>query len=294
VVAMYLKQRKMSVSLIEPCFDNLHDILRNMEVELRPLPEEALADPESIYAELVKWVTSDALFLVDPNNPTGSSLLRHGRSGFAEVARFCRDHNKILVIDLCFAAFALCDDRLGRIDIYELLEEVGVTYMVLEDTGKTWPVQDAKCALISTSDDIWNDVYNIHTSVLLNVSPFVLNMLTRYVEDSIQDGFASVRDVLEQNREVARKALHDSILEYQTPAANVSVAWFRVRPPELTATELQRILVRDEIYVLPGTYFFWHEPARGERFVRIALARDPVMFAEAVTRLREVLDRHDW
>ncbi len=31
-------------------------------------------------------------------------------------------------------------------------------------------------------------IYDIHTSVLLNVSPFTLNMLTRYLRDSESDG----------------------------------------------------------------------------------------------------------
>ena len=34
VVATYLMQRKLSVSLIEPCFDNLHDLLKNQGVPL--------------------------------------------------------------------------------------------------------------------------------------------------------------------------------------------------------------------------------------------------------------------
>jgi hypothetical protein len=55
---------------------------------------------------------------------------------------------------------------------------------VIEDTGKTWPIQDAKAALIKCSRDIYPDIYNIHTSYLLNVSPFILNLVTRYVLDS--------------------------------------------------------------------------------------------------------------
>lgn len=292
VAGMYLKQHDMSVSLIEPCFDNLIDLLRNMQVSLSPVPETVLAEPGHIYERLTETCEGDALYLVDPNNPTGFTLLAQGIDGFREVVRYCVDNDKLLMIDFCFASFALCDEKIGRFDVYELLEESGVTYMVIEDTGKTWPIQDAKCAMITASRDIHPEVYNLHTSVLLNVSPFVLNMVTHYVEDSIVDGFASVRRIIEENTGTVRNALAGTILEYQEPVVSTSVAWFRILPAGPKAEELQAELLQEEVYVLPGTYFYWNEPARGERFVRLALARDPEMFRLAMDRMRKVLMRH--
>jgi len=294
VAAMYCAQRDMTVALVEPCFDNLVDLLKHMQTPLAALPEHYLADPETIYDNLKK-IEADALYLVDPNNPTGFSLLKDGRRGFEEVVRFCKDHGKMLLIDFCFASFALCDPRHDRFDIYELLEDSGVTYAAIEDTGKTWPVQDAKVAMITASEDIREDIYNIHTAVLLNVSPFVLNVLTHYIEDSIQDGFGSVRDVIEENRCTARGALIGTVLDYVEPVVNTSVAWFRLTAPELTATEMQRLfLAEEQVYVLPGTYFYWRQPEKGERYIRIALARPPETFAAAMTAMRGVLDRHGW
>jgi aspartate/methionine/tyrosine aminotransferase len=291
VAAMYLKDGGKTVSLIEPCFDNLTDLLRNMQVKLAALPESVLSEPDLIYDLLRQTVHTDALFLVDPNNPTGSSLAVHGLRAFAEVVRFCVDHGKILVIDFCFAAFALCDEAIGRPEVYRLLEESGVSYLAIEDTGKTWPIQDAKCALLTVSRNLYPQIYNLHTSMLLNVSPFVLNLVTAYIEDSIGDGLASVRDLLARNRAVARTALDGSGLTYQEPAVETSVAWFRIESAQQSATVLQRELVRHEIYVLPGTYFFWDSTALGERFIRLALARDPVLFAEGMWRTRAALDR---
>ncbi|MCQ6553755.1 aspartate/tyrosine/aromatic aminotransferase [Streptomyces sp. C10-9-1] len=292
VAGMYLKQRGMSVALVEPCFDNLVDLLRNMQVPISPLDESALHDRGTLYERLAEQVDADAIYLVDPNNPTGFTLLAEGLEGFREVVRYCVDHDKVLVMDFCFASFALCDETIGRVDVYDLLEESGVTYMVMEDTGKTWPIQDAKCAMITASRDIQDEVYNLHTSVLLNVSPFVLNMVTQYVEDSISDGFASVRGIIETNAEAARKALSGSVLEFQEPVVGTSVAWFRITPEHLTATELQAVLFDEEVYVLPGTFFYWNTPARGERYLRLALAREPEVFAGAMERMRKVLERY--
>jgi aspartate/methionine/tyrosine aminotransferase len=294
VVGMYLARRGASVTLVEPCFDNLADVLRNCGVPLRALPEELLHGPGPLEPRLATAVDTDALLLVDPNNPTGSSLLGRGpdgRDGFEQVARFCRDNRKLLILDFCFATFGVGDPRVERFDVYELLDSVGVSYITIEDTGKTWPVQDAKCAICCCSDDIYRDVYDIHTSVLLNVSPFVLNMLTAYVRDSIGDGLRSVRDVLLLNRDAVLKATDGSILSYCEPMVDVSVAWFRITDPSLSATCLQRELLADEVYVLPGTYFYWSRRDPGERFVRVALARDPETFAEGMVRLQRGLDR---
>lgn len=288
VAAMYLHQRGMSVSLVSPCFDNLVDLLKHMRVDLRSFPEESLHDVDRIY-ERLSAVTTDAIYLVDPNNPTGFTLLKDGKRGFAEVIRFCKDTGKILIMDFCFASFVLCSDGLDRIDIYRMLEESGVTYLAIEDTGKTWPVQDAKCAMLTASEDIRQDIYNIHTAVLLNVSPFVLNFLTHYVEDSIDDKFASVADLIKKNRAVARKMLADTVLEHIEPVVETSVAWFRITQPDLTATQLQEQLFSNEIYVLPGTFFYWDNPDRGERYIRIALARRPEEFADAMAAMRKVL-----
>ncbi|MEV6608723.1 aminotransferase class I/II-fold pyridoxal phosphate-dependent enzyme [Kutzneria sp. NPDC051319] len=292
VAAMFLRRRGMSVSLIEPCFDNLVDLLKNMDVPLAAVDESVFAELDGIYDGLRRTVTTDALFIVDPNNPTGFSLLKDGSSGFEQVVRYCVDHNKTLLIDQCFASFALADKNVDRFDVYRLLEESGVTYLIIEDTGKTWPIQDAKCAMLTTSDDIYPDVYNLHTSVLLNVSPFVLNFVSHYIEDSIDDSLASVGDVIARNREVVRTGLAGTVLEYIEPVVNVSVAWFHITDPNLTATRLQQILQEAEVYVLPGTYFYWNRPERGERYVRLALARDPGLFAQAIRVMSETLRAH--
>lgn len=289
-VATFIMRRRMTVSLIDPCFDNLHDILANMHVPLLPLKEEILTSGPGLYTRLENTVTGDVLALVDPNNPTGASLLIHGGEAFDEVVHFCKDHNKILMIDLCFAAFALMDPQLGRPDIYRRLEASGISYLVIEDTGKTWPVQDAKCALLTCSTDLHAEVYDIQTSILLNVSPFILNMLSAYLDDSEADGFVSIKSVLDGNRAYLRDTLSHSRLRLIEPEVPVSVAWLEITSPELTASRLCELAYRDNVYVLPGTYFFWSRPRVGERFVRIALARDPARFRASINALKGTLD----
>jgi len=144
-------------------------------------------------------------------------------------------------------------------------------------------------AIVEQLPTLW---YNIHTSVLLNVSPFVLQLLRAYVEDSIDDDLASVRSVSLANREAATAILADSVLEYQPPTVDVSVAWWKINHSRLWATRLHADLMDIGVSVLPGTGFYWSTPSRGEGHVRVALAREPQMFSSAMVQLREALQAY--
>lgn len=292
ITATYLRKHNLTVGLIEPCFDNLHDLMKHMQVPMSPLDESLFQDSDAVYGNLVEHAADlDAIVLVDPNNPTGFSLFAEGNQAFLEVVRFCREHDKLLVLDLCFAAFMITSGG-ERCDVYDILESSGVRYIAMEDTGKTWPLQDAKCATIMSSRDLNDDIHNLVTSVLLNVSPFILRLVTRYVQDSGADGFASVREVLDTNRQLARDSLDGGLLSYCPPQINTSVAWFRINDPAVTADELQRYLQTHQLYVLPGKYFYWHRPERGQSYIRLALARKPEVFAEAMGAMKSALEAY--
>lgn len=298
IFANYFQKKKLSVSLITPCFDNLHDILMHMQVPLKPLKEDWLHNHDKIYENLKKNVKTDVIFLVSPNNPTGWELTGSDKKdyakGFKEVIRFCKDHNKILAFDFCFASFILPDLNIPTFDVYKLLEQSDVSYLTVEDTGKTWPLQDAKVALIKTSKDIYEEIYNIHTAYLLNVSPFILNLVTAYIQDSMKDRCKSIYTLLDRNRNIAQGIMDGSMLEFQKPQSEVSVAWFKIKSPKVKATELQAyILNTKHVYVLPGTYFFWHDRKIGEHFIRVALARDTEMFEPAIKLVREAVNEYE-
>ena len=293
ITATYLRKRDMSVGLIEPCFDNLHDLLKHMEVPLSPLDESLFRSAKDVYANLQTAAAKvDAIFLVDPNNPTGTSMFANGAQTFMEVARYCRDHGKLLILDFCFAAFIKTAGG-SRVDAYAILDEIGTQYIIMEDTGKTWPLQDTKCATIMSSRALNADIYSIVTSVLLNVSPFILQVVTEYINDSEADGFASVRDVLQTNRRVAREYLEGTMLRYIEPAIETSVAWFEIQRDDLSGDDLQAYLLTHQAYVLPGRYFFWSHPEQGRSFVRLALARDPDAFEAALQVIRQALEAYD-
>ncbi|MCP1454291.1 pyridoxal phosphate-dependent aminotransferase [Pseudomonas kilonensis] len=292
ITATYLRKRNMSVGLIEPCFDNLHDLLKHMEVPLTPLDEALLQSSTDVYAKLQAAAANvDAIFLVDPNNPTGTSMFAEGADTFVEVARYCKDHGKLLILDFCFAAFIKAAGG-SRVDAYAILDDIGTQYIIMEDTGKTWPLQDTKCATIMSSQVINADIYSIVTSVLLNVSPFILNVVTQYIRDSSDDDFESVRSVLDVNRAAARRHLQGSFLNYLTPKIETSVAWFEILRDDVTADDLQAYLMAYEVYVLPGKYFYWSQPQAGQKYIRLALARKPAEFEQAVETIALALENY--
>lgn len=292
-IANFLLKKKLSVSLLEPCFDNLYEILMHLEIPLHPLPEEALQDASCIYEQLETHVKGDAIFIVDPNNPTGFTLLgKRNRPAFEELVRFCKEHNKILIIDYCFANFLMKDEEFELYDTYKILKDSGVSYIAIEDTGKTWPVQDAKVAMVKVSEDLYPEMYSIYTAYILNVSPFILNFLTEYVRDSHKTDFSTTQNLLNTNRHHLQQLLEGTILKLHKPQAKVSVAWCEILNPELKATQLQELLsALGGVYVLPGTYFFWCNPEKGERYLRIALARDTDNFIEGMALMKETLTK---
>ncbi len=293
ITSNYLLKKKLSVSLMHPCFDNIADILKHMDVPITPLEEYWLHNPDTLYEDLKNNVHSDALFIVDPNNPTGFTLFQFGRRGWEELIRFAKENNKLLLFDFCFASFMLPDKDLDVFDLYELLETSGVSYIAYEDTGKTWPLQDTKVAILKTSKDIYSDIYNIYSSYLLNVSPFILNLVNEYILDSERDHFASVFDLLECNRSIAREILQDSLLEPIEPICKVSVLWCKIKNSDIRATNLKEYLTQFRVHILPGTYFFWGDTGKGEYFVRIALARNSDIFQKGIQELRYALDNYE-
>jgi aspartate/methionine/tyrosine aminotransferase len=71
------------------------------------------------------------------------------------------------------------------------------------------------------------------------------------------------------------------------------VAWFKINHDTLWATRLHADLMDVGVAVLPGTGFFWSRPSRGQDYVRIALARDPQMFASAMKQLSAALRSYE-
>ena len=290
IISTFLKNKNISTSLLHPCFDNLYDLLKYTQVDVSSLEENWLHDSDKVYENLKYNIKGDSIFLVEPNNPTGFSLSVHGDKGWDELIRYAKDYNKLLIFDFCFSAFMHGEKGPDLFDRYEMLDRAGVSYIAIEDTGKTWPLQDTKISMIKMSDNLYREIYDIHSSYLLNVSPFVLNLVTQYILDSEKDKFFSVISLITRNREIAIKKLSGSILTPLNQEVGVSVLWCKILNSKISSTALTNFLAHHEIHVLPGTYFFWNKKETGEEYVRIALARDSEVFIDYIDHLVSALN----
>jgi aspartate/methionine/tyrosine aminotransferase len=282
IIANYLRLNRLSLSLIEPCFDNLADIFHRHQVPLHPVPDALLEAPRDTFERALSTLDSDAICLVTPNNPTGSTL---AEGNLRSLLRFCKERRKLLILDNCFRAYL---PRHGVYDQYQLVLDSGIDAVLVEDTGKTWPTSEIKAPFFSVSraGGLFNRIYDIYTDFLLHVSPVGIKLMHEFIRLSQQDDMASIHGLVGVNR----KALYDNLKgTFLTPCERpfASVAWLRI-DHSLTGLEFKQILDEHGVFVLPGNQFFWHDRRQGEKFIRVALTRDADMFGEAAALLGEV------
>jgi aspartate/methionine/tyrosine aminotransferase len=268
MIAHYCHRQGKSVALIEPIFDNIPNTLRAMGVPLEVLPEEVLhgADLPAALATL----SADVVWIVCPNNPTGHVL---SETAFESLIESCRRLGKTLVVDFCFRFYA---PELAAWSQYQRLQRSGISFITIEDTGKTWATLDMKIGMLICSEDLREEFYHRHDDLLLNVSPFHLALLTAFIDDTIIHGAdATIGYFVRENLDIVRDAFADSDLRVTNDAApTVTVAWIRIETG-VGGEELWAALRRRNIHILPGSNFYWQTPAKGRSFIRIPLARDP-------------------
>jgi aspartate/methionine/tyrosine aminotransferase len=280
IVANFLRKRALRTALIEPTFDNLPSILRRVGVDVVALREEDLFPVPRL--EHIARLDVGAIFIVLPNNPTGKLI---DRSAFSELARFCADTNKILIVDFSFRFFA----EAMYWDQYGLMIDLDCDFLFIEDTGKTWPSLDLKISLLTPSRRLYDETYIIHNDFLLNVSPFILLLLCQYIESTKNLGIEHVvTNIVRKNRDYLRTTLAGTYLKPVNLDSSISVEWLEIISVYSGENIWQRLSAKG-VYVLPGSNFYWNSPNAGTSYLRVTLMRDPLMFRAAADRFVSVL-----
>lgn len=278
VVANYLRLKKMSVGLLHPTFDNLADILKRHHVKLKPIEEYMLYDVN----KYLKALRTDAIFLVCPNNPTGLELTKRE---FKNIVDFCKKENKLLILDQSFRFYS----SYTTWDQYKTLIESGISFIVLEDTGKTWPTLELKLGITVCSNDIYDELNDINNDFVLNVSPFTFKLLTHYIlAEGLEAGKLKARRIVNENRSYLLSKLENTPITVVNPKSSLSVVWVKL-PKGWKGSELAAWLANKNIHVLPGFPFYWNDHRKGESFIRVALLRPTSVFKKAAEDLRNQL-----
>lgn len=276
IVANYLRLKGMSLSLMEPCFDNLADIFKRHHIPLEPVPDEAVRQGRIV--EVLSAQKCEAILLVLPNNPTGTRLCR---SGLKDLLAHCQRSGKILIVDSSFRFY----DPEYFWDQYELLGESDAPYIVVEDTGKTWPTQEVKVSILAMHPCLWRDLYDVYTDMTLHISPFVLDFVGEFLEDSRLGGLARLHAEISQNRRVLYSSLDRSLL-VPVEEPFMSLSWLFVERG-ISADFIRDQLAARGVNVLSGRHFFWSS-RENDSYLRVALARSARTLEQAAKVISEV------
>lgn len=272
------------VALIEPVFDSIPSTLHRENVEVVSLPE-CDCTVDRLPAALAR-LDPAVVWLVTPNNPTGRVL---SEPEFRTLVELCGERHCTLVLDSAFRFFTTGPDDWSK---YRILEDSGVSYVVLEDTGKTWPANEMKVGLTVCSEDMYPDLSRLHDDLLQSVSPFHLRVLREFIEDSARHGIQNtVLPLMRNNRAILRSVLAGDVFRFVTePDSAIPVDWVHLADC-LDCETLAQETIRNGVHVLPGINFFWSQPERGRQFLRIALARDPELVQRGAEILGQAADR---
>ncbi|MEI5100662.1 aminotransferase class I/II-fold pyridoxal phosphate-dependent enzyme [Streptomyces sp. PmtG] len=276
-VGRLLQRRSGRVALIHPTFDSIADLLRG-HVDLLPIAEPVLTE-----GDWDRAIPTDVtcLYLTVPNNPTGWRL---DEAAMTELARWSAEREVLLCVDTSFRGF----DQRTQYDMYRILEAAGTDYILLEDTGKLWPMLELKLGFLAVSARMERPIKKIMSEVLLSVSPLVLRLVEELSKDYAADGMSQLHELIYTNRRLVAETVTDldgvTLLD---PDSRVSVCRLRL-PSADKSLSARRALKERGVHVLPAGQFYWADPSGGTDQVRIALARDPHTLAEALHRMADV------
>lgn len=303
-VATWLAEKQLKTALIEPTFDNLFLILKRRGVELSSLSEESLhnlpdtaldfsplsqgsnAAYKTAYKELFKEV--DAIFLVNPNNPTGKVLTKEQ---FSSIVETCAETCKVLILDNTFRFFVP-----QLYDTYKILLDSGVTFLSIEDTGKVWPTQEIKASLLFTSENIIKEVHIIYDEIFLCHSNFALGILAEFLNDAHVRGLdQAVWNGVAARRKLFRNKLAGTALTIHPESLDsmISVEWVMIQDHFKHDLDLSEFFQEKNLVLLPGRQFFWSKKgtAATTNFARFALLKPEAEFLSAIDVLANELGR---
>lgn len=272
VAANLCRRENWTVGILHPTFDNIPDIFRRHDIKIVAVDEHLVeASDWSILDEM------DCFLMVLPNNPTGLSM---SENEFLSLARAAKDKDVILILDFSFRFF--CP---SFYDQYGILDEIGCSYVAIEDTGKTLGHHDMKIGFSVASPDLIDAIRLITDDILLNVSPFTILFLGKCFDlYRKKNGLQELKSLVATNYETLEQCISNTPLVLESHGRHLSCAWLRSDIP-VSTSKLVNALLEDGIGVLPGQPFYWSDPEKGRNHVRIALLRDAQNFREGMTRM---------
>jgi aspartate/methionine/tyrosine aminotransferase len=280
-----LASRCPRVALVTPTFDNLNQLCVRRGCKMVPISDRSLGRVQSTHdaVELLRPLHVNALFMVFPNNPTGLSW---NSAQFRAIAEACKNLKMTLVVDRTFRFF-----EREFFDDYAVLDEVGVSHIVIEDTGKTWSTLELKTSLIVTSRD-WVDLVDvIYSEIFLSSSSLAVAIHTEFLTRTAEIGLdAAIWSAVDSRRLRLRRVLDGTALKAAPTAGNswLSVEWLDCSATGLDDRACEALGKERGVWMLPGRFFFWDDPdaPAAKHYLRIALLKREDVFSAALRGLQ--------
>lgn len=264
----------IQVAVLHPTFDNIADLLVTRGVSLVPFAEAALLG--------MRWPEPPvrAIVVTHPNNPTGFVTPREQLRSLAEHAV---RRGQTIIIDASFRGQV----RDAQYDTYEVLESAGADWIIIEDTGKLWPTHELKIGLLAYSERTALPIERAFSESLLAASPVVLQLIKQFAEDWASGGYERSRALIDRNRDAVRAAAESVGLSLADPDSQISVARIDLGRDGPDSAVLHKELLARGVHVLPCAPFYWADPGRGLRYIRVSLARPYEIVSAAARTLAE-------
>lgn len=289
VAHVLIAHERVRTLVLCPTFDNIPDILRRVGHEVIASHADqfsaGIIDAELLIEDALRY-NVDAVFVVSPNNPTGSLL---DPASLKRLATELGVAGIVLVVDTSFRGF----DERACFDYEAILRNSTEHYMVIDDTGKLLPLLELKLAYLSYSEDLVTAVESIYDDMILNVSSFVSVLLRRCCEGAAgRSTLAGVRSVIRHNRRVLRDSLElpelAQIMSIPCPHSMASVESLSVQVPHGPRELVLSIQDRWSVSLLSLESFCW-DGCASIAGVRVALSREASYFDIAWSRVIETI-----
>lgn len=281
VVATYLRRTDRSVALIEPTLGNIYDVLNQNGVQISEvIPEDRLV---TCGADALSACQSKVIWIVLPNNPTGRTV---SMDTCQRIAEFCARSSKLLVLDCSLRMFS---PDLLLWDQYFMLKQSGASVIVIEDTGKLWPLLNFKVGVLICSDDLLSPLRSIQQVLISFVSPFQVKLISEFLELTLRNGLEQeVWANIMRNRRLVGNLLRSDLFEgIQPKDSRFCFEWLALGEG-LSSSKLGKELKRRGTYVTRGRYFYWKHSELGERFIRLSINTTHEHFTAGLELINEV------
>ena len=193
-----------------------------------------------------------------------------------------------LAIDACFRAF---DGRV-QYDTYAVLDATGVDYVVIEDTGKLWPLGGIRLSFLVFAAGSKLAIPEASADLLLHAPPFSALVVEAFARDMANGGMTTIHERLSRNRGILARSL-DGSLAATLVDRDSRVSMSLIQLADRSSTRLWGRLLREGVHAVPGRPIWWARPNEGERYLRVALAREPDVIERAGAAIRAAVDAVD-